>query len=430
MASRGRRALGRALRLLGRLLAGLGLVAVFATSLVVGLVLHLDASAGRRIATRSLNVFLTDLFQGSVSIGSIDHLSPYSVRARDVVVRDTEGRIVLKLSQVRGRADAPEIVRQLLFGGQKISLVINHVRIERAETHLIPDPETGVPTLIGALTPKPSPPSTKVEPPSDRHVRVWMPAIEIGRAWGRGPVVEGGPVTETSLANVLGSVLASPKGAAIDVSRFGMNVKGLGGADARGTGTLHIRAPGPIWTRFDGYYGDIQVGAYFRADGDQLSARVELPNAKPDQVRAVLPQWPVLAAVRGRASANGELPVLQTSGRFQVGSSEVSANGPLRLSGTTGIDLEATGRDVDLQVIFPEAPKTAIDVNTALSVWSKQGEPVVDFNGTTKPTRIAGEPVPAIDATGRFEKGVLRGEATLHEPGVPLHVDFDVHAWV
>jgi hypothetical protein len=47
---------------------------------------------------------------------------------------------------------------------------------------------------------------------------------------------------ETTVANVRGSTLVTPKGVAVDVQRYGVVLRGLAGADVTGTGELHPRA--------------------------------------------------------------------------------------------------------------------------------------------------------------------------------------------
>ena len=108
-------------------------------------------------------------------------------------------------------------------------------------------------------------PSESAEPAveSSKYTRVWLPAVEIGQGFARGSVA-GSPTLEAELSGVRGSVLASPKGAAIDVARFALLARGVGGADARGVASLHVRAPGAVWGNFDGYMGDVQFGSVVR----------------------------------------------------------------------------------------------------------------------------------------------------------------------
>ncbi len=408
-----------------RVVEGALLVALFAATLVVGLLLHLDLPAGRRVAARTLSRVLGNLFYGDVHVGALAHFDPYSVVATDIDVHDPDGKLVLHVSKLTARADLPDIIEDLLFDTGKVTIIVRYVRVEDAEGQILPDPGTGIPSIARAFTLRPSAPSAKPSTPPTtpaRTIRVWLPDVEIGHAFARGTVA-GLPTMETQLANVKGSILGTPKGVAVDVQRFGTVVRGLGGADARGTGTLHIRAPGAIWTGFDGYFGDVEIGAFARVDGKRLSASVDMPRAKPEAVRALFPDYPLHENVTAHVEAAGTLPVLDTKASFEIGRARVSAVGPLRLSGTVGANLDVEARNVDLRALFPSAPRSDLSADSAVSIWNKHGQVVVDVNGTSQPGSIAGQDIPAVDVLGTWNEIGFKGTATLHERGLPVKAD-------
>lgn len=412
---------------LGRVAFGLLLTAVFAGSLLLGAGLHLGTPTARRLTARLVTNALSDLFLGTVTVEGITHLGLRGLRVDDVRVSDEQGETVALLSDLRVHADAIDIADTLLFGGDKITIVVRHVRAERAEVFVVPDAATGLPTLVRAFTPTPSAPKAPSAPEKPaRYVRAWLPEVELGRVYARGRL-EGTPTLEVQLNGVRGSVLGTPKGAAVDVKRYGMVVRGLGGTDASGTGEVHIRAPGAVWSSFDGFFGNLSVGAFAYVKGDQVSLRLDLPRARPEDVRGLWVDYPLREAVSAHVEASGVLPVLQTSARFEVAGGRISASGPLRLAPSIGADLDVEGRDVNLRALWPELPATKVDVDTALSIWNKRGQIVLDVNGTTAPTKIAGHAVPAVDVTGTFNEKGFDGKATLHEEGLPLKVDFTVH---
>ncbi len=417
----------RLLHIVGRALAALGLTAVFLASTLAGFLLHLDLPAGRRLAAKALSRLLGDVFQGKVTVGRFDDIDADRIIASNVEVRDPQGNIVLEVSKLRAKADLPGIAQEILWGGQKIDIVIPHVRVEKAEGNILPDPKTGIPTIAAAFTPvtHPAKPGAKPSGPP-RQVHVWLPHIEIGRAYARGSVA-GLPTLETELAQVQGSVLATPKGVAVDVSRFGTIVRGLAGTDARGTGTLHIREPGAIWASFDGYLGNVEFGAFTRVDGNRLTATLDLPRAKPEAMRALFPAWPLKHDMAAHIEARGRLPELSTSATFDVSGAHIKARGPLHLAGNVGAELDVNARHVNIQALWPKAPETDITAKTSLGIWNKNGQVVVDVNGTTQPTEIAGQPVPAVDVSGTFNEKGFNGKATLHERGLPLKMAFAVH---
>lgn len=393
--------------------------AVFVAALAVGAFAHLDIPAGRRLVARALSLGLSRLFYGAVEIGRVEHVDLYSLVATDVVVHAPDGKLVLSVSELTARADLPVIARDLLFRDD-VDVVVRYVRAEYAEGQILPDAE-GIPTIAAAFkvrsSPESEPSAPSAKPP--RRLRVWLPDVEIGRAFARGTVA-GLPTMEASLASVKGSILVRPEGVAVDVARFGTVVRGLAGADARGTGTLHIRAPGAIWTSFDGYFGDVELGAFTRIDGERLSVRVDLPRAAPSAARALFSSYPLEQDATLHLEANGTLPTLAAEARIELGRASFEAKGPLTLAGAVGAKLEVTARHVNLEQLFAAAPRSELSADGAVEIWSDDGAPVVDVNLTTLPGRIATEEVPAVDVIGTYDRAGFKGVATFHERGLPL----------
>ncbi|MEZ4225436.1 MAG: translocation/assembly module TamB domain-containing protein [Polyangiaceae bacterium] len=405
----------------------LGLTAVLTVSLCAGVILHASTPPARRLAAQLLTRGLSDFFQGTITISEVSEISLRGVTTPEARVQDPEGNTVLVVSDLRARTDVLGMVRTLLWGGQRISLVVNHVRAERAEVFIAPDDASGIPTIAAAFTPVPSPPSsTSSDTGPGRYVRTWLPNVEIGRVYARGRVADL-PTLELSLAGVRGSVLASPKGAAIDVQRYGVVVRGLGGTDATGTGDIHIRAPGAVWTSFDGFFGNLTVGAFVHVKGDKIDARLDLPQAKPIDVQGLWVDYPLHVPVTAHAEARGTLDTLQTSLRLESGNAKVTASGPLTLSPELGAKLDVEGRSFDLQALFPQAPVTSIDLDSSISIWNKRGQLVVDANGTTAASKVAKMDVPPMDVKGTYNEKGFAGTATLHEDGMPLKLDFQFH---
>ncbi len=406
--------------------AALGLALVFLAALAAGGVLHANTPLARRLTAALLTRELSGAFLGTITVGNVEHLSPYGITATDLRVQDPTGATVLVLSDLKIKVDAIELADKYLFGENKVTLVVRHVRAERAEVFIIPDPKTGIPSIAQAFTTTPSAPSTPSAKGPSRYVRAWLPEVEIGRVYGRGRVADL-PTMEVQLSGVHGSVLGTPKGAAIDVQRYGMIVRGLGGTDATGTGDVHIRAPGAVWSSFDGFFGNLSVGAFLYVKGDEIKATLDLPRANPADVRGLWVDYPLKQPVTAHVEASGALPVLQTSSHFEIGDTRLNASGPLHLAGNVGVSLDVEGRDVDLRAIWPDLPKTKVNVDSAVSVWNKDGQVVVDVNGTTAATKIAGYDVPAVDVNGTFNEKGFEGKATAHEEGMPVKVDFTVH---
>ncbi len=389
----------------------------------LGVLVHIDLPAGRAVTATMLERFLTDFFQGSIDVQGLRSVSATGLSADTVSVYDVYGNRVLVVRGLRARASLRQIASKLLSDESKVSIVIHHVRVEAADAQIIADPKSGQPTIGDAFTPAPAPEG----PASERYIRVWLPVIEIGRIFARGEVAKGAPTLETDLAGVRGSVLVTPKGTAIDVPGFGMHLRGLGGADARGLGSFHLRYPGPIWGFFDGHFGEIQTSAFGNWDKDRLRVRLDVPEVKPEHVRALWPDYPLNRPAALHAEAEGPLDELQTKFNVRIGDAVLDAEGPLAVTGDPGIDLDVSGQRVDVSAVFPSFPQTSIDLKTSLSIWPGPRQTHVEFNGYTQPGTLGEHPLPAIDVRGTYDEVGLVSRATLHEPGLATKVSFDVN---
>jgi hypothetical protein len=255
-----------------------------------------------------------------------------------------------------------------------------------------------------------------------REVRVWLPIIEVGHITASSRL-SGMPALDGVITGTRGSVLVVPKGVAVDVKRFGLKVRGPGGMDARGIGSVHVRAPGPVWGSFNGHVGDVQLDAFTRVDGEHLNVRAHAPRVRPEEARALWSDWPLHHEASIDVSVLGDLPTLDASATVRAGRAELLAQGPLTLSSDIGAELDAKVDGFDLTALFPDAPETDIDAKVRVSAWKIQDRLVIDVNGTTEPGNVGGEPLPAIDMSGTYDELGFVGRATLHEPGMPTKLD-------
>jgi len=320
------------------ILSVVGLTALFGVGATFALLGHLNLPAGRRASAQFLGRTLVDLFQGQVTIGAVTKLSPSEVSAEDIVVRDTAHRIVLKVTRLTAQADVLDILTRIVRGDEKLTIKIDHVRVEHAEADIIPA-EDGLPTLAHAFMLR-APPASATPSDGQAYVRVWLPAVEIGQGFARGSIL-GSPTLETEVNGVHGSILATPKGAAIDVDRFALLARGVGGADAKGIATLHIRAPGAVWSSFDGYIGQVQFGSVARWDKQTLDLKADLPRAEPAAARALLAQWPLLVPAEAELHLKGKPPDLDVEVKARVGvSATLNATGSLGLASPAHLQLD------------------------------------------------------------------------------------------
>lgn len=415
-------------RLLGalwRVGAGLGLVAIFLGGSTSALVLYMDLPASRRIVAGALERALASEFAGSFSIESVGRVSLAGLQAKNITVRDPDGRVVLAVSSLTAQADLPSLARKLLFGTGTLTLRIDHARIERADVYLLPGVTSNVPTIADAFTPTPSK-STGTSSGSGLKLKIWLPEIEVGHIYGR-MALDGVPTLEAELSAVHGSVQGASELTTVDVERFAATVRGLGGADARGVGSVHVRAPGAVWTSFDGYFGDNQLGTVVRVDGSKLNITVDVPRAEPASMRALWSGYPLKKDVGAHVEAIGTLQSLQTQAKLIIGQGMITSSGELRLSDNAGADLDVSGRSLNLQAVWPDAPSTAIDADARLAIFRVGSDWVSDISGSTRVAQVGDVALPAIDMTGNYSSKGFVGHANVYEPGAPASVTFDLH---
>ncbi|MCC6214088.1 MAG: translocation/assembly module TamB domain-containing protein [Polyangiaceae bacterium] len=408
------------LRAAGRALTALGSLPVFATAAAAGLYLHLDAPAVRRLGAHALASALTDTFAGTVEVRELDELGLRRVRARGVDIRDPHGASVLRASVLLVRADAVEIARSWLFGDGPRDVRIPFVRAENVETELIEDPATGEPTIALAFQPRPRPAAAGPAAPPSRPVRVLLDHVELERVWSRSQL-GGLPVLETTVARVTGTVGVTPERVLVNVRRFGGVVRGLAGADLAGTGAVHLVVPGKIEVAFSGHLGQLQAEARVAVRGSKLEAHVEIPEARPEVVRALWADWPVLQTVTGEASVSGELPELSVETRLTVGDrSRIAARGTARLGAEPRLALSIEGRRVDLRAALADAPDTSLDSDLSLELLPQPRGVWASVNGELSPSRIEGLELPRADYNGVLDERGFTGKVKLHESGMPV----------
>ncbi|HEY3236014.1 MAG TPA: hypothetical protein VGJ84_14955, partial [Polyangiaceae bacterium] len=407
------------MRWTGRALGALCLVALFISTAGLGLLWHLDLPAERRFAARALTGLLSRTFHGKFVVGGIQQLSPRSLAARDVYINDEYGHTVLKVNQLHAEFNVLDLVYRVLLGSDKLSVVVQHVRVEKAEAWLYIDPQTGKPTIQSALTPVPS---KSPRPSSEaRYVRVWLPVIELGEGIAHGQIVQGAPVMQARVTNARGSVFASPAGARVDVPRFGVVLRGSTGPAATGIGSLYFRTPSTVWGSLDGYFGNLQVNGVGRLDGSRASLSVDVPRGKSADLRALWGDWPLSEDAAVHLEASGELPNLYAQASLQVKDSTLLAHGPVDLSKPSA-RLDVQGNNLDLAVIEPSWVHTHIDATARVMIDQDKVSqaPVVGIQATTQPSEADHNLIPGVELDGALRGGSLQATAHINEPGIPI----------
>lgn len=402
-------------------LKALGLAGVFVVSAVLGLIAHLDLPPSRALIARLSTDLLNDTLRGSFRIGSVERANASGVVLRDVVVRDPGGKKVLAVSRLRAQASVFPIAWDILFGPQKITLVIDHVHIDRAEAMLIERPGESTPSIAAAFTPRPRPPS----PTEGRHVRVVVRDVELSKGRTQGTLF-GSPRFEARLAGVRGKVLATPAGAEVVIGRFPISATGLLPKKLDGIATFSLQAPGWLLASLQGYVGRVELGAVVQLEGERLSGHLDLPGAEPGDVRDLFPAYPLTRPAEAELSFSGELPLLNARGRIEVGKGQLRFEGPVLLEGSQRTELTLVGTDLGVDSVIEGAPPSAIDLLASLGLFLEPQGVRLDLTCRSQAAELGGVPIPPVDLVARLDDRTLRGRAHAVEPGLPLDLGFSV----
>jgi translocation and assembly module TamB len=410
-----RRAPGWASRVLG----AAGLVACFAGAAASGIVVHANVPVARRLAARAVASVLSDVLAGSVAVEPFTRIEPHRVTVPRATLVDAFGHRVLTLEDVRVDLDLWPLARGLLsHDGPRV--VVRYVRVERTAVELLPDPRTGELTIARAIVPTAAPAKQGA---SISATRVYLPAVELGTITVRA-ALEDAPLT-AEIRGLRGRLYASPKGLAVDVDRFGAVLHGRG-TDAHGTGTLSVRAPGPIQGTFDGFLGDVELEAQARLEANRLTSSLDVRSASPSAMERVVPGWPLTETLTGHLEASGELPDLDVRGTLRAGPSDLRAEGKLHAANPARATLAVTARHFDLGLVSRGAPTTDVDGTAIVEGHFESGVLVASVTGRTRATVVNGERVPQVEVECTVEKGRVVGKAVVDEPGLPLSAAFDV----
>ncbi|WP_437565235.1 translocation/assembly module TamB domain-containing protein [Sorangium sp. So ce542] len=350
------RAPGRMRRAASAAAAALGLALVFTGAAAVGVALHLDTPAARRVARDATNRLLGSLFYGRIVVDEIDRLGLNGVRIRSAVAIDPRGNKVIRASGIAARADVLAIVRGALLGTGALRVEVPSIRVEQIEVLVQDNGADGV-TLGDTFAPLPPsrPPSSAPEAPP-RDVVVALSRIEIGRGWVHGQLAPPRAL-DADINRLVGSVHIGPDGVAVDVDQTGLVDRALLPARTAGTANYHLRAGEEVrmWSSFAGRVADVEITARAVLDEEHLEAHASVPRATPEQLRSLLPDHPLTEPVAARVAVNGHLPQLDVTASFSAdppgpAGGSVALAGRLDVTGPVRLDADVQARDVDLRL--------------------------------------------------------------------------------
>lgn len=382
-------------------------------SALLGLLLHGNAPALRRTAAQAIQQSLDGQFRGQLVIGELERLSASRITLSRVELRDPAGAPVLSFEGVQLTYGLWQLLRMLL--GSDLPLQLQHLRVERSQVTLIPDPETGKWTLERALE-SPRPPGIPRPKPKQPAPPIQLPAIELGEVDVQVQHPSVGRI-HAHVHRLQASAELAGTDSRIEVQRFGLRLVAGPDVPVSGTGSLRLLPNGYVASTFHGFVDGVEVDASATletpapAAGQQgpaeLNLRLEVPRAQAEQLRRRFPDWPLESDVSARVSARGAPSSLQVEVQLSSLASRIAAQGEVELTASPKARLNLTAHDIDARLFSPRAPATRLGAQGELRFAAEQAGSTLLLTGKTEPTTVLDVPVPA--AEFKLELGPRRG---------------------
>jgi len=396
----------------------------FILSLVASAALHLSLPPARKAGASLLEGFLNQTFIGHFSVGQVRRLDPFGVQLEGAVIRDPDGRVVLRVPSLEVSFDLVDTFVRVVEHHQKLSFVLERVDLESPEVNLLDgkaETEGGAPGLSLAQT-FALRDQTPSQSPGEQRVRVWFPDIRIKKAHGQGKLslFKAGEFH----GDAEGQLLVTTAGVALDVTALRFEVNGIVSQPIKLGGTYSLRYPGPMNADLNFAVGDCVGDEKVEYEAGRVTASGSFENLDPDILRQLWPASPVRRELNLVHEVSGVLPRLGIRAEVSNDKGALSAEGRIRVAPELEADLDIDANNFDLSTIRPEWPTTNLSLRSAVEVWGSEGQPVVSWNATILPGEIEDTKNPAVDSAGTLDERGLQGTVTIHERGLPLHVAF------
>ncbi len=427
----------------------IGFLATFTGSLVLGLTLHANLPAVRRLATTIGNDVTADLFQGKLVIGHIESLSigtTSRVHVTEAEVIDPDGARVIVAKDVEASIDLARLLSSLAKTGVP-DVELESVRVGEAEVILDVD-AAGAPKIKRAFASRPVPasptfplPTRPTPPPPVQEPRVRIGRVHLAHAHVHGDVVppsldgdvdelDGRFTLEDGVAHVTvdkgRTELRSPRLPNQKAPVIG-SVMGELGVDLA-TSTLKGHAS------LDGSCGGTGMGigvpvvARASIDGEKVEATVDVAATEPAAIATAFSGIPVTKAVELHAHAQGKLPTIGVDARVRTGETTADVKGELDLREGNAFKLEVDAAHVDARTFGADLATDVSGKVTAEGTLSGAAGPLGTFRVVTAEGSVGGESIPGATVEGRFESPTITAVVRAREPGVEANakVSFDV----
>jgi translocation and assembly module TamB len=414
----------RHVRLFGH---GFGTTAVFALAVGGGVLMHLDRPLVRRVLVSRVNAALGPAFEGKITIERVDAIGASGIAGADVHVEDGSGRRVLRVEGLRAHLDTLALLRSLFAGGD-ITIGVTDVSIGRAEVDLEAD-ESGGLRLAKAFVPRRT---AETAPAAGRGVRLSMPAARLAHATVKGTPAGGQPI-DADVDDLEASLSVVPGKLELRLPHAAVVARGLaGGATARGSLAGSFAQPSSrggdrsAEVSWQGTVGGIAESLHATYDGGAIDAALDVPEARPEDLRAMWPASPLTETAEVHLGARGTLPDLLVIGQLRAGRGWVSLVGPVSVGAATRAALRFDARGIDASA-FARAPGTTLGARgEALIATGRDGALGAVLALDADAGRVGAVPTPPITlvADVRKDNRATEGEASIlvREAGAPTDI--------
>jgi translocation and assembly module TamB len=415
-------------RAVGVVLRTLATAVVFAVALGAGAILHVDLPVARRLMIERINHVLLSSLVGRIRIESVGGVGLTRVVGLDVRVDDRAGHELLRLDGVRVRFSAVALT-QALFARGDLTIDLPETAVAYADVNLDADDDGTLRIARAFTTPRPTSPAG----PS-RGVRLKLAHVRVGRTSIHGQM-NGAPPIDSHVDDLEGSLVVSPGSLEIHADHLNLAFRNLpGGAEARGAIEAHLAQPSPrggdraLRVSWQGTVGPIAETARLTYDAGEIDTVVDVPDAKPDDLRLLWPKSPIIETISVHADAHGTLRELQVHARASAGGSALEINGPVTIADEVNANLHATAQSFDAHAVAASAPSTRVDASADVHLVTTttravKGNVDLEFAGGSVASMIA----PPATAHGEFaydpvapERTTLSATIAVHEPGLPI----------
>lgn len=402
----------------------------FIVAFCAGAALHLNLPVVRRLVVEHVNGVLASTLVGRVRVERLGGVGLTQVQGFDAYVDDRAGHELLRLEGVQVHASIVGLL-QAVFRKGDLAIDLAELTVARADVNLDAD-DDGTLRIARAFT---TPPSASPGGPS-RGVRLALSRIHVDHTSIHGSM-SGAPPIEADVDDLEGSLLFGPQTLEIHAQRLKVTFRHLpGGAQARGSIEAHLAQPSPrggdraLRVSWQGTVGAVAESVLATYDAGEIDSVLDIPEARPEDLRGLWPQSPILEVASLHAEAKGTLRELRLHARAAVGRGTLEVDGPITVGDEIHTNLHAVLKDCDAHAVSSSAPTTSLNASANVALVTKttraiSGQVDLEFAGGT----VASTSLPAATAKAEFAHdpsapGQTSASATvaIHEPGAPVEL--------